>query len=224
MAVITVSEEFGAGADILARDVADQMGYKLADRWVFEEVLKEYGIVNFKEILDMPPRIFDSRAKEKRSAADILNSMYLLFAKKNNMVINSRRAFVVLAPFVNVMNVFLKAPISIRVQRVMDTLQAEQGAAVARIKTEEDARMKIIESFYNKRWDSLELWDLVIDTHLLGLDLARRIVMEACTQVAKYDGLFGWQDGSPTIDTIEVDPIMESVVDRILQEKQPVKR
>jgi hypothetical protein len=66
-----------AGAQILAGEVANHLGYRLADRSVFEEVLKEYGIVNFKEILDMPPRIFDSRAKKKRSAADTLNSMYV---------------------------------------------------------------------------------------------------------------------------------------------------
>jgi len=222
MAVITVAEEFGAGAEILAGEVAKQLGYRLADRSVFEDVLKEYGIVNFKEILDMPPRILDARAKEKRSAADILNSMYLLFAKKNNVVIRSRRAFLVLEPFVNVMNVFLKAPISFRVQNVMNWQQADQTAAVARIKTEEESRIKIIESFYNKRWDSLALWDLVINTHLLGLDLARQIIVEACAEVAKYDELFGWQDGLPTIDTIEVDPIMESVADRIFLENQAV--
>jgi hypothetical protein len=42
--------------------------------------------------------------------------------------------------------------------------------------------------------------------------------------VAKYDELFGWQDGLPTIDTIEVDPIMEGVVDRVFLEKQVAAR
>jgi cytidylate kinase len=224
MAVITVAEEFGAGAHVLSERLAKELGYRLVDRSVFEEVLKEYGIVNFKEILDMPPRIFDSRAKEKRSAADILNSIYLLFAKKNNVVIHSRRAFFVLEPFINVMNVFLKAPMSYRVQNVMEWKQIDETAAVAAIKSEEETRKKIIESFYDKRWDSLELWDLVINTHLLGLDLARKVIVEASTGVAKYDELFGWQDGLPTIDTIEVDPIMESVVERISVENQVVTR
>jgi len=220
MAVVTVTEEFGAGAEVLAEEVAKDLGYRLANRSVFEEVLKEYGIVNFKEILDMPPRLFDSRAKEKRSAADILNSMYLLFAKKNNMVIQSRRAFLVLEPFINVMNVFLKAPISHRIKNVMKWKQIDETTAVGRIKAEEEARIKIIESFYNKRWDSFSLWDLAINTHLLGLDLARKTVVDACAEAMKYDELFGWHDGFPTIDTIEADPIMESVVDRIFLKNQ----
>ena len=224
MAVITVAEEFGSGADIVSESVAKELGYRLANRSIFEEVLKEYGIVNFKEILDMPPRFFDSRAKEKRSAADILNTMYLLFAKKNNMVIQSRQAFLVIEPFINVLNVFLKAPISNRIQNIMKWKQIDETAAVEKIKAEEETRIKIIESFYNKRWDSISLWDLVINTHVFGLALARKMVVEACNEVAKYDELYGWQDGLPTIDTIEVDPIMESVVDRIFLENQVAAR
>jgi cytidylate kinase len=140
------------------------------------------------------------------------------------VVIRSRRAYLVLEPFLNVMNVFLKAPMSCRVQNIMNWQQADETAAVAQIRSEEEARIIIIESFYNKRWDSLDVWDLVINTHLLGLDLARQIVIEACSEVAKYDELFGWQDGFPTIDTIEVDPIMESVVDGIFLENQVVTR
>jgi cytidylate kinase len=224
MAVITVAEEYGAGAEVLSQDLAKELGYRLADRSVFEEVLKEYGIVNFKEIFDMPPRLFDSRAREKRNAADILNSMYLLFAKKNNTVILSRQAFLVLEPFVNVLSVFLKAPLSSRVRNIMKRQQVDETTAVSKIRAEEEIRTKIIESFYHKRWDSIALWDLVINTSLFGMDRTREMIVQASAAVAKYDDLFGWQDGLPTIDTIEVDPIMETVVDRIFVESLSAAR
>ena len=140
------------------------------------------------------------------------------------MVIHSRRAFLVLEPFVNVLNVFLKAPFSSRVQNIMKWKQIDQSSAAEGIRTEEETRRKIIESFYHKRWDSIEIWDLVLDTSLFGMDQAGKMIVEACGAVAKYDELFGWQDGLPTIDTIEVDPIMESVVDRVFIEKPVATR
>lgn len=218
MSVITISGQVGAGGSIVARRVAKALGYKYVDRGVFEEVLKEYGIVDFKDLLDSPLHFLDLLAGEKRNTADLLNKMYLLFAKKNNIVINSRRAFLVLDPFINVLNAFLKAPPMVRIQNVMNWESIGERSAADYIKKEEQTRTKIIESFYKKKWDSIVPWTLVLNTHKLGLELAEKIIIDANAEVAKFDELYGWQDGFPTIDTIETDPILEKAVDKVLPE------
>ena len=48
-----------------------------------------------------------------------MNRLYLTVAKLNNVVLVSRRAYLILNPFLNVINVFLKAPETVRIHNVM---------------------------------------------------------------------------------------------------------
>ncbi len=218
MSVITISGQVGSGDNRLARSVAEKLGYLLVDRAVYEEVLKEYGIVDFDQLLDTPMHFLDRFAGEKRDTADLLNKMYLLFAKRNNIVLHSRRAFLVLSPFINVVNVFLKAPLSFRVQNLMESEKIGERSAEERIRREEKNRERIIDSFYKKRWDSIEPWTLVINTHKLGIDLAEKMILDANARVSECDEVCGWQDGFPGLDTIEADPILGKAVKKVLPE------
>ena len=220
MAVITITSQLGAGKDNFAPKLSEKIGYQYVDRRIFEEVLKEYGIVNFEEMLDTPPHFLDRLAGEKRNTADLLNKMYLLFAKRNNIILNSRRAFLVLESFVNVLSVFLKAPKIIRIQNLMSWEQIGERSAAEKIQKEEYIREKIIESFYKKKWDSFSPWTLVLNTHKIGFELSEKFIIEASSRISTYDDVFGWQDGFPSIDTIEIDPILEQAVNKVLVDKR----
>jgi cytidylate kinase len=216
MAVITITGQLGASEDNFAPKLAEKMSYQYVDRRIFEEVLKEYGIVNFKEMLDTPPHFLDRLAGEKRNTADLLNKMYLLFAKRNHIILHSRRAFLVLDSFVNVLSVFLKAPKTIRIQNLMTWEQIGERSAAEKIEEEEHTREKIIESFYKKKWDSFLPWTLILNTHKIGFDLCEKFILEANSRISMSDDVFGWQDGFPSIDTIEIDPILEQAVNKVL--------
>jgi cytidylate kinase len=217
MAVITITGQFGAGEDQLAARIVEKTGYLHVNRGIFEKVLKEYGIVNFKELLDKPLHFMDRLAGEKKSTSDLLNKMYLLFAKKNNIVLHSRRAFVVLESFVNVLNVFVKAPESARVRNLVGWENIGERSAADKIEQQEDIRRGVIESYYKKKWDSVSPWTLVLNTHKLGLDLCEKIILEANLQISKFDDVYGWQDGFPSIDTIETDSILERAVKKVME-------
>ena len=216
MAVITIAGQLGAGGEQLALRLSQKLDYYYVDRKTFENVLKEYGIVDCCELLDQPLHFLDRFAGEKRDTADLLNKMYLIFAKQNNIILYSRRAYLVLESFVNVCNVFIKAPRATRIQNLMTWEEIGQRSATEKVQEEAQARKSIIESFYKKRWDSFSPWTLVLDTHKLGLELAERCILEANTRVAECDEVCGWQDGFPSIDTIEVDPILEKAVHKMM--------
>ena len=220
MAVITITAQLGASEDNFAPKLAEKMSYQYVDRRIFEEVLKEYGIVNFKEMLDTPPHFLDRLAGEKRNTADLLNKMYLLFAKRNNIILHSRRAFLVLDSFVNVLSVILKAPKTIRIQNLMSWEQIGERSAAEKIQEEEQTREKIIESFYKKKWDSFLPWTLVLNTHKIGFELCEKFILEANSRISMSDDVFGWQDGFPSIDTIEIDPILEQAVNKVLADNK----
>jgi cytidylate kinase len=220
MAVITITGLAGTGEKRLAQKIADKLGYEFVDRSIFEEVLKEYGIVDSKDLLEMPLHFFSPLAAEQRNSADLLNKMYLVFAKRNNVVLHSRRAFAMLHSFASVLSVFLKAPKINRIQNLMSWEDISERSAVEKIEKEERTRKKIIESYYKKEWDSLLPWTLVLNTHKLGLELCEKFIIESHAQVATLDDVHGWQDGFPSIDTIEVDPILEKAVNKVLADRE----
>jgi hypothetical protein len=124
---------------------------------------------------------------------------------------------VVLESFVNVLNVFVKAPVGARVRNLVDWENIGERSAADKIEQQEDIRRGIIESYYKKKWDSVSPWTLVLNTHKLGLDLSEKIILEANLQISKYDDVYGWQDGFPSIDTIETDSILERAVKKVME-------
>ena len=219
MSVITIFGQVGAGDHFVAKKVAENLGYHLVDRPLIEEVLKQYGIVDYEQLLDTPSRLFDGLADDKRNANDLLNSLYLLFAQRGNVVILSRRAFISLEPFINVFTVFLKAAKSERIKYIMREMSMDARAAEEYIAKEEEKSRGIVESIYNRKWDSMKPWTLIVDTHKLGLEKVITMITDANSKIAEADGYFGWEDGIPTTDTIETDPIMEKAVDALMAYK-----
>lgn len=223
MSVVTVTGQVGAGEELVAEKTAEALGYKLVERPLFEEILKEYGFVEYDKLLDSPPHFFDGLTDQRSSVNDLLNGIYLFFAKENNCVIVSRRAFLVLEPFINVINVFVKAPLSVRIDNIMRDEQIGEKAASEKIREEEKIRRSIVEGFYDGRWDSLELWSLIADSKKFGIHRVADMIIEANREVAKSDELFGWQDGMPTTDTIEIDPVLETTIERVLGKIEETK-
>lgn len=216
MSVITISGQVGAGEQIVAHRVAESLGYRLVDRPVILEVLKQYGIVEYEKLLDTPPHLFDGLADEKRSANDFLNVLYLLFARRGRVVILSRRAFLSLEPFLNAFTVFLKSSVSERVKNIMRWEHLDEKGADEFIRDEEEKRKGIIESLHNRKLNSMDPWSLIVDVHKLGMDKVVDIIVEANKKISEADEAFGWQDGIPTTDTIETDSVMERAVDKVL--------
>jgi cytidylate kinase len=217
MSVITITGQVGAGEEELAKATAEALNYELLERPLFEEILKEYGVVEYDKLLDSPPHFFDGLTDQKQNVNDLMNSMYLFFAKRNNCVIVSRRAFLVLDPFINVMNVFVKAPLSARIDAVMKQEKVDDAKALDLIREQEKIRSGIVEAFHNRRWDSLDLWSLIADSRKFGIPRVADMIIEANREVVKNDDLYGWQDGMPTTDTIDTDPVLEKTITRVLE-------
>ncbi|MFN2311904.1 MAG: hypothetical protein ABR590_07590, partial [Spirochaetia bacterium] len=62
-------------------------------------------------------------------------------------------------------------------------------------------------------------WTLMADTHKLGIEGVIAMITKANSKIIEADEYFGWQDGIPTTDTIETDPVMEKTVDELMAHK-----
>lgn len=222
MSVVTISGQAGSGYAEFGRNLSRAIGYKLIEREVFVAVLKEYGVVNIKELLDTPPSLFERLRGDREEAIGLLNKIYLCLAKQDNVVIVSRRAYLILYKYINVLNVFLESPISDRIKNVVKERKITENEAERIVRYDENVRVKLIESFYNEKWDSFLPFSLVVNTHKIGFDLTENIIIEAASRLGTHDHHLKMQeeDAYSSIHDIVTDPVLEAVVQRVLSERE----
>ncbi len=173
MSVITISRELGSEGSYIAEKVAQALGYHFADKKTLEDVLTQYGFVEFDKEYDAARGLwarFDARTMEMIS---MLNRVIQAVARHGNVVILGRGSFAVLGGLADVLNVRSQAPLSVRRARVMAQQKiAEPERAEAIIKEADRIRTTFIESYYNVHWNAADAFDLVIDTGKVAPDLA----------------------------------------------------
>jgi len=211
MAVITISREFGAGGLRIAEESARELGYHLVDKNSMGRLLASYGLIEFSREYDSEFGIwatFDSQLKEMVS---MLDRVMRAVARHGNAVILGRGAFAVLGGYENALNVRIKAPFVLRVDRVM----AEQGLtqrsrAEAAVREGDKVRGSFVQSFYGVRPDALNAFDLVIDTGKIDGQAVVRWLVQAAR------ALEAGQGGGPVVADIEADVTLDSAVDALL--------
>lgn len=216
MAVLTISRESGSLGSAIALEVAQRLGYHFMDKKSIGRILEEYGLVEFGEEYDTTLSFwarFDARRKERREEmVNMLDRVILGLAQHDNMVIVGRCGFAILSDYADVLNVRIQAPFALRVQRVMDEKKIERIEEAREIVRESDqVRAAFVESFYGKRWNDAQMFDLVLDTGKIPADLAVNWLVEAVQRLKDH-----LEPGLLTTASIEQDPILtEAILDEI---------
>jgi cytidylate kinase len=197
----------------VAEKVAQALGYHFADKKTMEDVLIQYGFVEFDKKYDAARGFwgrFDARTMEM---VNMLNRVIQAVARHGNVVILGRGSFAILSGFADVLNVRIQAPLPIRRARVMTQhkiTEPEQAEAI--IKEADRVRATFIESYYGVRWDAANAFDVVIDTGKVPPDLAVTWLADAvkAMQVRKAG------DARLT-RAIEEDQVLASAVSNVLK-------
>ena len=213
MSVITISRELGSEGSLIAATVAQALGYHFADKTAMEDVLVQYGFVEFEQEYNAAPGFwarFDARTTQM---VNMLNRVIQALARHGNVVIVGRGSFAILSDFADVLNVRVQAPLPIRQARVMTQRKiAEPEQAEAIIKEADRVRATFIESYYGVRWDTASAFDLVIDTSKVPTDLAVTWLADTVKVMqARRAG------DARTTNAIEEDSILASVVSDVLK-------
>ena len=173
MSVITISREFGSEGSYIAEKVAQALGYHLADKETLEDVLLQYGFIEFEKEYDVARSLWARLDTRNTEMIKMLNRVIRAVARHGNVVILGRGSFAVLNDFADVLNVRIQAPLSVRRARVMTQQKiTEPERAEAIVKEADRVRAAFIESYYDVRWEAASAFDLVIDTGKVSPDLA----------------------------------------------------
>ncbi|GIK43544.1 MAG: hypothetical protein BroJett011_73770 [Chloroflexota bacterium] len=213
MAVLTISRELGSEGAYLAKKAAQELGYHFVDKALMEKVLNQYGFVQFEETYESGAGFWSRYDTLKSTMVKFLNRVIQTLAYHGNMVIVGRGSFAVLDGVADVLNVRVKAPLPIRISRVMEQQGiTELDKAEALVKESDKMRAIFVESWYGVRWDAASRFDLVIDTGKVSPDLAVTWLVKALHDLERRQG-----EGQPSTRKIQVDPVLASVISQVLE-------
>jgi cytidylate kinase len=184
MAVVTISREFGSAGREVAHKAAELLGYHFVDKAAIGRVLAGYGLIDFSQTYESETGIWSTFDSKLRTIVDMLGRLSFAVARHGHSVILGRGSYVVLGGLPSVLNVRLRAPFEWRVRRVMAEEGTNERARVENAVREGDkVRASFLSSVYGVRWDSIERFELVIDTSRIGIDRAAAWIAEAARQL-----------------------------------------
>lgn len=184
MGVITFSREPCSGGSEIATSVALELGLRLVDKKVIEEVLVQYGVVKMKESYDAMPTFWTRFNDEAKDLARMFDKVIVAMAELGNVLIMGRAAYRVLAFRQDVLHVRIKAPLASRVDRFIDRYGfRDRGRAEAVLRDADRLRSSYLGLYYEVKPDSSRGFDLVIDTGKISASAAVPLVVSAYRSV-----------------------------------------
>ena len=193
--VITIGRQYGSGGSELGQILADKLGYNFYDKEIIEmtagttgyssnyvgehqESLTNsllYDLVNhmytFPETEAPKDKIFDAQSKVIRE-----------IAAKGHCVIVGRCADQILKDRTDCLNVFLHAPLTNRIKRVMSKKNLTEKEAKNLILKEERRRADNYHYYTRQIWGASANYHLSLDT-ALGYDYVMDVILETAKRL-----------------------------------------
>ncbi len=177
--IITIAREYGCGGRLIAKKLADRLGFDYYDSDLISLAAEKTGMTEayIKEIeqkkvsnflytlflsgqsLTLADQVFIAQAEIIRAAAE-----------KNSSVFVGRCADYILKDFPDCVNLFLYAPADVRIRRVCEEYR-ESGPAQAElyITRKDKERASYYNYFSTNTWGNYKNYDLCIDCQI-GVD------------------------------------------------------
>lgn len=210
MAVITISRQLGSHGARVAKSLAKELGYTLADKAVIDGVMRQYGLTRLDVLYSKPPSIWELFNENSTLTIEMMNATIAALAKRGDVVILGRGGFSVLAGMTDVLNVMVKAPEDVRVNRIAARDGIDVAAAAAKIKADDASRARFTSLFYGADWAKESEFDLVVDTGAISDEAARDQI------IAAVNAMKPATPGDRTAATLEIDPVLAGAVDEVL--------
>lgn len=194
--VITIGREYGSGGHEIGQKIAAQLGIKCYDRELLELAAKDSGLCpEIMENHDEKPTnsflyslVMDTYSMGFSSAATYLDmpinhKVFLAqfdaikkLADRESCVIVGRCADYALEDYPNMVSVFIKAPLSSRVTRIMERNNVSEDKAFKMIAKRDKKRASYYNYYSSKKWGEAKSYDLCLDSSKVGIEGAIKVI------------------------------------------------
>jgi cytidylate kinase len=196
--IVTISNEYGAGALAIAQRVADTLGYGYVDQQLPVVVAKRLRVA--PETVDADedaerslgerlltsleratPELAEASAAEPfdeelfRAVQEAVHD----YASRGDAVIVGRGAAAILGARDDVLRVFMHAPRAWRVAHIVDTMRVRKELAEAEIDRVDRARSAYMRERYGRTFGDARGYDLCIDTSRFGVAESAALIVDA---------------------------------------------
>jgi len=187
-ACVAFSHLPGASGSELARRVAERLGYGFFDRELVEAIAKDAGTQE-RLVADLDGHVrglieryvVDFFRSRRFAESDYLASVVRVvgtLARRGRAVLLGRGSAIVLGSH-EALRVLVVASREIRVDRIAQERALERAAAAACLEREEADRAGFFRHHFGVRQDDPALYDLVVNTGTMSIDLGAAVVVEA---------------------------------------------
>lgn len=195
--IITISREFGSGGRIIAKEVAEKLGYAFYDRALVDSQIRtdELSAESMRDIEDSLNEALlfqlavDGNYAEHFWESAMMPSVDKLFLMQekiiNNMIAKGPSVIVGTgADFIcrekaDCASFFIYAPFDDRKKRVIEDYHIPAKDAEAKIRRRDKLRKEHYESCTFQKWGDVHNYDLSLDSSFLGLSKTRELIIRA---------------------------------------------
>ena len=180
MYFITFTRKMGANGSEIASRVADLMQYSLYDTEAIENTAREMGFLkDIKKVDEHVPSLFGRLFSCRPTVhLDRLNSVIYELASRGNAVFLGRGSHILLRAFKCALHVRVTASLEKRIQNLMEK-GFQREVAIKAMHRSDQEREAFIKFAFGLDWDDSDLYDIVLNTDNLTVDLAVDIVLHA---------------------------------------------
>lgn len=196
--VITISREWGAGGETVARILADRLGWRLVDKFLIDQIAKLakvdpetagyydervdpwfHGLMKTLWVggYEGVASSVEGEAFDADAMVALLRRVLLDAAGIGQCITVGRGGQCILRDRPNVFHVSLYAPLQDKIERMRHRVPDE--AEIAEIAAETDRQRGIfIRRYFDVDWQDRHLYDLMINTHV-GLPTVAETILRA---------------------------------------------
>ena len=193
--IINVGRQLGSGGHDIGRMLALDFQAKYYDRELMNLAAKESGFSEkffeendekkgfFKGLFNVQTSYLSGGSMYKtnfsqESLFQFQSEAIIKAAREGSCVFVGRCADYVLRDFGNTVNIFISAPMSFRIDQIMNKQHLDKDAAQKFIEQKESKRAAYYNYYTGKKWGAAESYDLCIDASILGIVETEKLIAE----------------------------------------------
>ncbi len=212
MGVITISRQIGSEGTFIAKRVAEQLGLSFIDKEDIEKVMHAYGFSTFEEVYNTRPGFWERFDQQRAVTIDFLLAVMRAFAKVGDVVMLGRGGFGLFQGYTDILNVRLKAPLTVRLERKQKEYGSTDEQARKALVEQELVRTSFVQTDLQYNQNDATLFDLVVDTSIVPPETTSLWICDAYRQLMKTPRI----DAKHTRADLVVDEVLYKLVTTML--------
>ncbi len=179
MSVITISRQLGSLGAEIAKTVAENLNYRVADKESIWTMMLGYGMqmCEMQTIDEKNPPRWDFLSIQRRIFLNFIRKAIHELARNGRVVILGRGGQLILKDIPGTLHARIFAPRQIRIGRLMESEGINEKYARQIIVQSDHDSSGYIRSFFNADWDDPCLYHLLINTGSVALETAVQLII-----------------------------------------------